>query len=287
MSRDSASSLISANAAKYAHGIDPQDLVAVRYSSDPKNHFVITTRPPALGKVEHFPVVNSPLGYAIAGETQDFQPTLLDCVQRHVLDRLFAKAMNTTVALSRDNQEQWYIIFAAVQAELPADYYPSIEALDAAAEQLDLGDRLGAKPKNSATFHSLMGISALPASAYCPPGGPPAAQQSHVQPRQCVQHNSSQHSQQQQQQQQSSQYDDIASYSRTAAASYAAKSAHNSVHLGNSSGAMPVLRSHGAQEQSAEHKLLIGQYMVREGLALLLQAGRLSEQQASLIRDLI
>lgn len=52
MNRDGATRLIEANLTKST--VSSENLIVVRYSSDPKNHFVITTKLPSK-KIEHFP----------------------------------------------------------------------------------------------------------------------------------------------------------------------------------------------------------------------------------------
>jgi hypothetical protein len=161
MNRDNASRTLTNNLNKFSGGIEAQHLFVVRYSSDVKNHFVITTRPPGFQTIEHYPVVNTPLGYAVVGEKNDFQPTLLDCVQKHILDKLFNRANQSAAAvLSRESVEQWEALFASVTAELPADHYADVKALEKASAQLLLTESTSnVEKRGNATYGSLFGLS--------------------------------------------------------------------------------------------------------------------------------
>ena len=82
-SRDEAVAIVKNNLSKYADGIRPDQLVVVRYSSDPKL-FAVTVKLPRTDKIEHFQVLNDAMGYALVDKNQSSNsryPTLLDYIQ--------------------------------------------------------------------------------------------------------------------------------------------------------------------------------------------------------------
>lgn len=120
----------------------PERMFVVRYSSKPEYHFVVTVLSPSVGSVQHLPILNTPVGYVIAGETCAFAPTLLECLQLNLFDKLFDQ--NTTgsedkIELSRRAIDEWDRLFAEVTAVLPDNHYPDMTAVMSAAALLDLG----------------------------------------------------------------------------------------------------------------------------------------------------
>jgi hypothetical protein len=111
MSRDSAAHYIESNLRSLGSAIQPDNMFVVRYSSDPRNHFVISVKSPVTQTVEHFAVANTPMGYSLAGEEQIFSLTLHDCIQNYIFDKLFTKATGQQLTLSRDAMDAWDAIF--------------------------------------------------------------------------------------------------------------------------------------------------------------------------------
>jgi hypothetical protein len=136
--RQDAERIILANASA-GSAITAEKLVIVRYSSKPEYHFAVSTLPPGLSQVQHLTVQNSPQGYIIPGEICSYAPTLVDCLQINLFDKLFKTEGGGRVALSRQTIDEWEKIFAEVTAELPADYYANVSDLAVATKQLDLG----------------------------------------------------------------------------------------------------------------------------------------------------
>lgn len=155
MSRQAAIDLLDQNLQVFADSIQPHHLFVVRFSADAQYHFVITTRPLNSGKVEHFPVINGPLGYSVLGEQSLFSPNLVECIQYHVLDKLFAKVMGREVVLNKSSLEDWELTVAGLQVELKEDHYKDVATLNEAMNCIDLG--FISNGKRNATFGALMG----------------------------------------------------------------------------------------------------------------------------------
>lgn len=170
MPRDAAVRQIGANIAKFTSGIQAHHMVIVRFSSDIRNPFVVTCQPPRSTQVEHFPVTNGPLGYSVVGESKVFSASLLECVQVQVIDKLFSKALGTEITLNRNNVDDWEMIVAGLQVDLPSDHYKDVESLNAATEGLDLGS--AKTGRSNATFGNLLGRKDTRSA---PPAAKPAA----------------------------------------------------------------------------------------------------------------
>lgn len=133
-SRDEAVNIVNNNLSKYSEGIRPEQLVVVRYSSDP-SLFAVTVKLPRTGRIEHFQVSNDAMGYGLVDKNQQSInrcPTLLDYLQTQVMDALIAPVMKSAVVLPRDSIIQWDGIFANVTAALSEDHYGNEESLQAA-----------------------------------------------------------------------------------------------------------------------------------------------------------
>lgn len=97
------------------------------------------------------------MGYAIQGtevNTGSFAHTLVDCVQRNILDKLFNLHPNyqaNPVTLSRHALDQWESLIAQASSTLPIEHYRSIDELNAASNLIIEGiDKVSASL--SATF---------------------------------------------------------------------------------------------------------------------------------------
>lgn len=122
MSRDQAVQYINNNLQTYGASIQPEHMFVVRYSSDPRNHFVISVKSPVTQNIEHFALANSAMGYSLAGEAQIFSLTLADCVQNYIFDKLFATATGQRLELLRDASEAWDSVFlSAVESRIYED----------------------------------------------------------------------------------------------------------------------------------------------------------------------
>lgn len=139
----------------------PSNLFVLRYSSDPNFQFVVTTKP--VRTVEHYTIKNSPLGYYLSSNSsssadstpQGTCPTLLECIQTHIFDKLFAKILRDSVCLSRESFSQWDDIFSAAALELPEDHYVDVGALNRAveaAQSVDWESDAGAGSMNYASM---------------------------------------------------------------------------------------------------------------------------------------
>lgn len=144
---------------------NPEKLLVVRHSSDPAYHFVISTFPPAEYEVQHYPVMNSSKGYCVVGQNtkDEYAPTILDCVQLFIVDKLFAKAYGKQLAISRDSVVQWEAIFNKAIVELPAEHYKDLTELENASNSIDfVYDESCEKPVQDAPiFESLFSSEAL------------------------------------------------------------------------------------------------------------------------------
>lgn len=159
MGREASERRLTDNLIKFqSSGIRPYQAIIIRYSSDRNIHFVVTTKPGS--KIEHFPIVNGPMGYAVVGEEAHFSPTIIDCLQYHIFDKLLSKAAQTPIVLSRASIEQWNDVFTSAAAELPKDHYLSVKELNKAiAEAHDGVGRNGASIDQSSHFSSLFDVT--------------------------------------------------------------------------------------------------------------------------------
>jgi hypothetical protein len=179
MNREAATQTLLTNLTRFSQdAIRSSHLIIVRYSSDPKYHFAITTKP--LDKVEHYTVTNSPLGYTISGSPGPvsspatitsnkgskgsavidnpviYSPTLLDCIQTCVFDAIFARVLRTQVVLPRDSMDQWEGIFAMATAVLPDDHYKSVNDLNRAVDSIAASQEWGQmRAVNMIRFNSM------------------------------------------------------------------------------------------------------------------------------------
>lgn len=140
MNRSAATKSLEANLARNeGRPIVPSNLLILRYSSDPSVQFVVTTKP--MQMVEHYTINNGPLGYFISTGSKDvpptdFSPTLLECIQTHIFDKLHTRVFGREVCISRESFQQWEDIFNAAMAELPDDHYADVGALNRAMQSV-------------------------------------------------------------------------------------------------------------------------------------------------------
>jgi hypothetical protein len=140
MNRSAATKALEANLTRNeGRPIVPSNLFILRYSSDPSVQFVVTTKP--MQTVEHYTINNGPLGYYISvGSTDstsiEYSPTLLECIQTNIFDKLFTRAFGREVCISRESFQQWEDIFNAAMAELPDDHYADVGTLNRAMQSL-------------------------------------------------------------------------------------------------------------------------------------------------------
>jgi hypothetical protein len=111
-------------------GLVPEQVIIIRYSSDPKIHFVITTKSPVSSTIEHFTVVNSALGYSISGKDTEKFPNLLALCQNQIIDKLFVPVIGTSIRLSTESCDQWSAIFQDAIKEFAVGHYKSVEDLN-------------------------------------------------------------------------------------------------------------------------------------------------------------
>lgn len=104
-------------------------------------------------------VVNGPLGYTILGDTDEYSKTVVECVQKHVMEKLFVPVLGPEVKLSMDNLDQWGDIFASATTQLAEDHYTNVGQLNAAASSIE--DIVCLQTK-CATFGSLFGGNKMP-----------------------------------------------------------------------------------------------------------------------------
>jgi hypothetical protein len=155
MGREAAERRLTEQFAAYqTSGIRPQHMIIVRYSSDPSIHFVVTAKPGP--KFEHYAIVNSSMGYTMVGEEPHFCPTISDCIQYYLFDKLFSKIIGTgsNILFPRSCAEKWGAIITAAVSELPSSHYFSIEDLDRCIQEVR---RSSSQPEESRadTFQSL------------------------------------------------------------------------------------------------------------------------------------
>lgn len=136
LSRESATKILEASAAKYPSGIPANFLIVLRYSSDPKYHFVVTTRLPMKDEFQHYPIQNNCNGYNIDGAESELFPTLVDCIQYQIFDKLFTKQLGVHVELPRDPINEWKAVFDKSFSELKENQYADYASLQQASNNI-------------------------------------------------------------------------------------------------------------------------------------------------------
>lgn len=136
--RDQAVFLIEQNIKRFGSSILPHHLVILRYSSDPKNHFVVTCRHLGSNQMEHYPVVNSGRGYYIHGDQENCFPNLVDFIQSAVVDKLYSVAVKEGYSFPRDSVDEWQAIISKANAKLPVGHYGDRDALEKATKEMSL-----------------------------------------------------------------------------------------------------------------------------------------------------
>eukprot|EP01039_Chlorochromonas_danica_P005046 gene5046-5540_t len=117
----------------------PHQLIILRYSSDPKNHFVITCKHLNSGNVDHYAVCNGVDGYYIARDEQHCYPNLVECIQNTVVNTLYAAVQATGYEFPRDSLDQWETIISCSTMPLPANHYGDRKALEKCSDEALFG----------------------------------------------------------------------------------------------------------------------------------------------------
>lgn len=172
LNRDQATALVEHNFRRFGSSVLPHHVIVLRYSGDPKNHFVVTCRHLGSSKMEHFPIVNAGLGYCILGDEEHAYPNLVEFIQKAIVDRLYSAAIGGSYTFPRDSLDEWEAIFGQAAAPLPEGHYGNRNALEKAATEMTPFDR---NEQSGGELSISYGFATLFSGGATPPPPPPSA----------------------------------------------------------------------------------------------------------------